>query len=73
MTLVVLGWRSALWWPLLCGSVASGRGFAPFVRGQLYFPAAREVLKPGRASRERFFGKGVPISDVFALDIDFTS
>jgi hypothetical protein len=73
MTLLVLGWRSAPWWPLLSGSVASGRGFAPFVWGQLYFPAAHEVLVPGRASRDRFFGKGVPISDVFALDIDFTS
>ncbi|GAQ91382.1 DNA Adenine methyltransferase [Klebsormidium nitens] len=71
MTLVVLGWRSAPWWPLLCGSVESGRGFAPFVRQQLYFPAGREVLVPGRASRDRFSGKGVPISDVFALDVDF--
>ncbi|GAQ93012.1 reverse transcriptase [Klebsormidium nitens] len=69
MTLVVFGWRSAPWWPLLqCGSVASGRGFAPFVCGQLHFPAGREVLVPGRASRDRFFGKGVPISDVFALN-----
>jgi hypothetical protein len=58
--------------PLLSGSVASGRGFAPFVQQQLYFPAGREVLVPGRASRDRFFGKGVPISDVFALDIDFS-
>lgn len=73
LTLVVLGWRSAPWWPLLSGSVASGRGFAPFVRRQLYFPAGREVLVPGRASRARFFGKGVPISDVFALDIDFST
>jgi hypothetical protein len=72
-TLVVLGWRSAPWWPLLCGSVASGRGFAPFVTQQLYFPAGRNVLVPGRASRDRFFGKGVPTSDVFALDIDFTA
>ncbi|GAQ81226.1 reverse transcriptase [Klebsormidium nitens] len=71
MTLIVLSWRSAPWWPLLCGSVDSGRGFAPFVRQQLYFPAGREVLVPGRALRDRFFGKGVPISDVFALDIDF--
>jgi hypothetical protein len=73
LTLVVLGWRSAPWWPLLSGSVESGRGFAPFVRGQLYFPAGREVLVPGRASRDRFFGKGVPILDVFALDVDFTT
>ncbi|GAQ93302.1 reverse transcriptase [Klebsormidium nitens] len=72
MALVVLGWRSAPWWPLLSGSVASGRGFAPFVRGQLYFPKGREVLVPGRASRDRFFGKGVPISDVFVLDCDFS-
>jgi hypothetical protein len=69
LTLVVLGWRSAPWWPLLSGSVASRRGFAPFVRRQLYFPAGREVLVRGRASRDRFFEKGVPISDVFALDI----
>jgi hypothetical protein len=41
MTLVVLDWRSVPWWPLLCGSVASGRGFAPFVTHQLYFPAGR--------------------------------
>ncbi|GAQ88451.1 reverse transcriptase [Klebsormidium nitens] len=47
VTLVVLGWRSAPWWPLLCGSVASGRGFAPFVRGQLFFPSARGALVPG--------------------------
>ncbi|GAQ78090.1 reverse transcriptase [Klebsormidium nitens] len=73
MTLVVLGWRSAPWWPLLSGSVASGRGFAPFVRRQLYFPAGREVLVPGRASRDRFLGKGVPISDVYALDCDFST
>ncbi|GAQ87463.1 reverse transcriptase [Klebsormidium nitens] len=73
MTLVVLGWRSAPWWPLLSGSVAEGRGFAPFVHRQLYFPAGREVLVPGRASRDRFFGKGVPISDVFVLDCDFST
>jgi hypothetical protein len=72
MTLVVLGWRSAPWWPLLSGSVASGRGFASFVRQQLDFPTGREVLVPGRASRDRFFGKGVPISDVFALKVDFS-
>jgi hypothetical protein len=72
MTLVVLGWRSAPWWPLLSSSVAFGRGFAPFVKQQLYCPAGREVLVHGRASRDRFFGKGVPILDVFALDIDFS-
>lgn len=73
ITFIVLGWRSAPWWPLLSGSVESGRGFAPFVWQQLYFPAGREVLVPGLASHDRFFEKGVPISDVFALDIDFTS
>ncbi|GAQ81891.1 hypothetical protein KFL_000940010, partial [Klebsormidium nitens] len=54
MTLVVLGWRSAPWWPLLSGSVAAGRGFAPFVRRHLHFPKGRSVLVPGRASRDQF-------------------
>jgi hypothetical protein len=57
IALVVLGWRSAPWWPLLCGSVVSGRGFAPFVRRHLFFPQAREVLVPGLASADQFCGK----------------
>jgi hypothetical protein len=72
ITLVVLGWRTAPWWPLLCGSVESGRGFAPFVRRQLFFPQSRKVLVPGLASRE-FCGFGVPRCDVFSLDVDFSS
>jgi hypothetical protein len=72
ITLVVLGWRSAPWWPLLCGSVASGHSFAPFVRRQLFFPSARDVLVPGLASADQFFVKGVPLSDVYVLDVDFS-
>ena len=72
ITLVVLGWRSAPWWPLLCGSVETGRGFASYVRGQIFFPKSRSVLVPGRASYDRFFGYGVPLTDVFALDVDFS-
>lgn len=71
IALVVLGWRSAPWWPLLCGSVASGRGFAPFVVRQLFFPSARDVLVPGLASADQFCGKGVPLCDVYVLDVDF--
>lgn len=72
IALVVLGWRSAPWWPLLCGSVVSGRGFAPFVRRHICFPQAREVLVPGLASADQFCGKGVPLCDVFVLDVDFS-
>jgi hypothetical protein len=72
ITLVVLGWRTAPWWPLLCGSVESGRGFAPFVWGQLFFPQSRKILVPGLASTDQFCGYGVPLCDVFALDVDFT-
>jgi hypothetical protein len=69
---VVLGWRTAPWWPLLCGSVESGRGFAPFVRGQLFFSQSRKILVPGLASTDQFCGYSVPLCDVFALDVDFT-
>lgn len=73
VTLVVLGWRTAPWWPLLCCSVESGRGFAPFVRGQLFFPQSRRILVPGLAPKDQFCGFGVPLCDIFALDVDFST
>jgi hypothetical protein len=72
VTLVVLGWRSAPWWPLLCDSVALERGFAPFVRRHLFFPQAREILVHGLAFADQFCGKGVSLCDVFVLDVDFS-
>jgi hypothetical protein len=72
IVLIALGWRSAWWWPLVCGSAESGLGFATFVRRHLYFPASRAVLVPGLASFDRFCGTGVPLCDVFASDIDFS-
>jgi hypothetical protein len=71
IALVVLGWRSAPWWPLLSGSVASGRGFATFVRRQLFFSSAREALVPGMASADQFCGMGVPLCDLYVLNVDF--
>jgi hypothetical protein len=47
IVLIALGWRSAWWWRLLCGSAEFGLGFATFVRRHLYFPASWAVLIPG--------------------------
>jgi hypothetical protein len=56
ITLVVLGWRTVPWWPLLCGSVKSDRGFTPFVWGQLFFPQSRRISVPSLASKDQFCG-----------------
>jgi hypothetical protein len=65
IVLVVLDWPGQHWWPLLVAD--SGRGWAPFMRRSLRFPAGPATFRPGRGSAEAFFGQGYPTCAAFVL------
>lgn len=69
IVLVVLDWPGQPWWPLLVRD--SGRAWAPFVRGALWFPPGPATFRSGRGSADAFFGHGFPSCAVHVLDISF--